>query len=267
MPRPGNSAARNGNCCKRSKRGCDFVVPMRSAGCLFPIAACQRSVPERHGNDRGQGVDGLFGTGRPLPCPGVSATLDRLSVSSVLLCLVSRVERREVAGPGDVEVCLAGVAPKAASSKWRHRAGKSPLSASSPSLSQGSAAKPVAGQAPKPKLPYRIEARAQAGVPKNRGRQHRMGRRAHKPDPSSRRQVEALAGYGVPEQRFAEVIGVDPKTLRKHYPQGTEAGPHQGECQGRGEPLPPGNGRRSRGGHRGNLLAEDARWLARVDLA
>jgi hypothetical protein len=44
-----------------------------------------------------------------------------------------------------------------------------------------------------------------------------MGRRAHKPDPTSRRQVEAMAGYGVPEADIAGVIGVDPKTLRKHY--------------------------------------------------
>ena len=44
-----------------------------------------------------------------------------------------------------------------------------------------------------------------------------MGRRAHRPDPTSRRQVEAMAGYGVPEADIAGVIGVDPKTLRKHY--------------------------------------------------
>ena len=44
-----------------------------------------------------------------------------------------------------------------------------------------------------------------------------MGRRAHIPDPTSRRQVEAMAGYGVPEADIAGVIGVDPKTLRKHY--------------------------------------------------
>jgi hypothetical protein len=44
-----------------------------------------------------------------------------------------------------------------------------------------------------------------------------MGRPAHKPDSASRRQVEALAGYGVPEVEIGDVIGVDPKTLRKHY--------------------------------------------------
>jgi hypothetical protein len=44
-----------------------------------------------------------------------------------------------------------------------------------------------------------------------------VARPRHKPDPASRRQVEALAGYGVPEAEIGEVIGVDPKTLRKHY--------------------------------------------------
>jgi hypothetical protein len=46
-----------------------------------------------------------------------------------------------------------------------------------------------------------------------------MGRPAHEPTQMSRRNVEALAGYGVPEADIAGVIGIDPKTLRKHYPQ------------------------------------------------
>ena len=32
-----------------------------------------------------------------------------------------------------------------------------------------------------------------------------------------RRQVEALAGYGVPEADISGMIGIDAKTLRKHY--------------------------------------------------
>jgi hypothetical protein len=44
-----------------------------------------------------------------------------------------------------------------------------------------------------------------------------MARPSHKPDPQTRRQVEALAGYGVPESDIAGVVGVSPKTLRKHY--------------------------------------------------
>ena len=44
-----------------------------------------------------------------------------------------------------------------------------------------------------------------------------MGCRAHKPDVAGRRQVEALAGYGIPEAEIAGVVGIDAKTLRKHY--------------------------------------------------
>jgi hypothetical protein len=44
-----------------------------------------------------------------------------------------------------------------------------------------------------------------------------MGRPAHKPDPVTRRQVEAMAAYGLPEPNIAEIVGIDPKTLRKHY--------------------------------------------------
>lgn len=46
-----------------------------------------------------------------------------------------------------------------------------------------------------------------------------MSRRAHAPDVPTRRQVEAMAGYGVPEHEIAGVIGIDAKTLRKHYRQ------------------------------------------------
>ncbi len=44
-----------------------------------------------------------------------------------------------------------------------------------------------------------------------------MGRRSHTPSPISRRQVEAMAAYGVPEKDIARVLVIDPKTLRKHY--------------------------------------------------
>ena len=44
-----------------------------------------------------------------------------------------------------------------------------------------------------------------------------MPRLKHQPDATSRRQVEAMAGYGVPEADIAGVLSIDPKTLRKHY--------------------------------------------------
>jgi len=44
-----------------------------------------------------------------------------------------------------------------------------------------------------------------------------IARPRHQPDDDQRRQVEAMAGYGVPEVDIALVIAIDPKTLRKHY--------------------------------------------------
>jgi len=44
-----------------------------------------------------------------------------------------------------------------------------------------------------------------------------MARPSHQPLPALCRQVEAMAGYGVPEIDIARVVGIDPKTLRKHY--------------------------------------------------
>jgi hypothetical protein len=52
-----------------------------------------------------------------------------------------------------------------------------------------------------------------------------MGRRpAHKPDPVTRRQVEAMAAYGIPEADIATVIAIDPKTLRRHYRRELDTG-------------------------------------------
>ena len=51
-----------------------------------------------------------------------------------------------------------------------------------------------------------------------------MGRRAHRPDAIGCRQVEAMAAYGVPEADIARVLGIDPKTLRKHYREELDSG-------------------------------------------
>ena len=58
-----------------------------------------------------------------------------------------------------------------------------------------------------------------------------MGRRAHKPDPALRRQVEAMAAYGIPETDIARVIHVDPKTLRKHYREELDLGESKANAQ------------------------------------
>lgn len=43
------------------------------------------------------------------------------------------------------------------------------------------------------------------------------GKPEHEPTAESRKTVEAMIAYGVPQDDVAKVIGVDPKTLRKHY--------------------------------------------------
>ena len=58
-----------------------------------------------------------------------------------------------------------------------------------------------------------------------------MGRRAHKPDPLLRRQVEAMAAYGIPEPDIARVVSVDPKTLRKHYREELDLGGTKANAQ------------------------------------
>ncbi len=51
-----------------------------------------------------------------------------------------------------------------------------------------------------------------------------MARPAHRPDPLTCRQVEAMAAYGIPEADIATVIGIDPKTLRRHYRRELDTG-------------------------------------------
>tara|TARA_R110002049_G_scaffold281333_1_gene460850 strand:+ start:14143 stop:14532 length:390 start_codon:yes stop_codon:yes gene_type:complete len=43
------------------------------------------------------------------------------------------------------------------------------------------------------------------------------GRPAHKPTKAQLGQVEAMAGYGIPQADIARVVGIDLKTLHKHY--------------------------------------------------
>jgi hypothetical protein len=51
-----------------------------------------------------------------------------------------------------------------------------------------------------------------------------MARPSHKPEPNQRRQVETLAGFGIPEADIAGLVQIDPKTLRKHYRQELDHG-------------------------------------------
>lgn len=58
-----------------------------------------------------------------------------------------------------------------------------------------------------------------------------MGRRAHQPDPAQRRQVEAMAAYGIPETDVAKVLGIDAKTLRKWYREELDLGATKANAQ------------------------------------
>jgi hypothetical protein len=58
-----------------------------------------------------------------------------------------------------------------------------------------------------------------------------MGRRAHQPDPAQRKQVEILAAYGIPEVDISRVVGIDPKTLRKHYRDELDLGTTKANAQ------------------------------------
>ncbi len=58
-----------------------------------------------------------------------------------------------------------------------------------------------------------------------------MGRRAHQPDPAQRKQVETLAAYRIPETDISRVVGIDPKTLRKHYRDELDMGETKANAQ------------------------------------
>jgi IS30 family transposase len=50
------------------------------------------------------------------------------------------------------------------------------------------------------------------------------GRPGHGPDDRSRQMVEVLSGFGIPQDKIADVIGVDGKTLRRHYAREVQRG-------------------------------------------
>jgi hypothetical protein len=58
-----------------------------------------------------------------------------------------------------------------------------------------------------------------------------MSRPAYKPDDAHRRQVEAMAAYGIPEPDIARVVAIDPKTLRKYYRDELDMGSTKANAQ------------------------------------
>lgn len=45
------------------------------------------------------------------------------------------------------------------------------------------------------------------------------GEKPHKPTEELRKTVEAMSSYGIPQEDIAAVVGIDRKTLAKHYRQ------------------------------------------------
>lgn len=59
----------------------------------------------------------------------------------------------------------------------------------------------------------------------------RRGRPPYQPSDKDRRVVEMMAGWAMLEERIAKVLGIDPKTLRKHFAQELEVGHARLEAQ------------------------------------
>lgn len=59
----------------------------------------------------------------------------------------------------------------------------------------------------------------------------RAGRPAYQPIEKDRRIAEMLSGWAIPQERIANVIGIDAKTLRKHFPDELDVGSAKLEAQ------------------------------------
>jgi hypothetical protein len=51
-----------------------------------------------------------------------------------------------------------------------------------------------------------------------------MARPPYKPTDKDRRTVEAMVGYGITHEQIAKAIGINPKTLRKHFREEIDTG-------------------------------------------
>src|ERR671916_3535222 len=52
----------------------------------------------------------------------------------------------------------------------------------------------------------------------------RTGRPPHEPTEATRRQVRALAAYGIPQDEIGKVIGISKPTLERHYREELDRG-------------------------------------------
>lgn len=81
--------------------------------------------------------------------------------------------------------------------------------------------------------PSRRHAQNFSPVQKQEGRTEmgERGRPGYEPSEKDRRIAEAMAGWAIPQERIAKVIGIDPKTLRKHFAEELGIGSAKLEAQ------------------------------------
>jgi DNA-binding XRE family transcriptional regulator len=58
-----------------------------------------------------------------------------------------------------------------------------------------------------------------------------MSNPKHQPTAEQRKTVKAMIGYGITQADIATVIGIDPKTLRLHYPEEIARGAVEANAQ------------------------------------
>lgn len=58
-----------------------------------------------------------------------------------------------------------------------------------------------------------------------------MARSRHAPTEETRRLVRTLTAFGIPQESIASEVGIDPKTLRKHYKAEVSLGAHQANAK------------------------------------
>jgi hypothetical protein len=92
-----------------------------------------------------------------------------------------------------------------------------------------------------------------------------MARPLYEPTPAETRQVEAMAGYGIPEQDIAAVLRIAPKTLRKHFRRERGYRAHQGERKSCRKPFSKSDRTWKRGGDCGNFLAQGPCGMERAE--
>lgn len=61
--------------------------------------------------------------------------------------------------------------------------------------------------------------------------QPKGGRPAHAPTDKDRKQVESLAGFGIPQAEIARLIGISIHTLEKHYREELDTGASKANAQ------------------------------------